>query len=454
MPLITYGTGAYRRNNGNMPEVRLLNMFVEQAPTSETGAVLLSREGLSEHSAPGAGPVTAVFQQDGLFGGDVFTVSGGVLYRGTASIGAVPGSGPVSIDCSDTQIAVTAGTTLKYYDGTTLTSAAFPDGADVRKIIYHDGLWIMVRGDSGRFYWASNLASIDALNFATAESSADNLLDCLVLNDTLFLFGSDSIEPWANTGDAELPYTRIEQRIVERGIYGTGCVRKADNTFLWIGEDGSAYRFNEIPERVSDFGIEERIQASATVSAFAFQYQGHHFFAARLDGGTWAFDLATGQWCEFTTHGRDNFRGQCAATVSGAPLLGDDSVGKVWELSGWSDGGEALERRWTSYFPISGGAITIHNLSVETNVGWTGLLAGQGSDPTMEMRSSRDGGATWDGWRSATMGQQGQYRDRPQWRRCGLFDPPGGMFEHRVTDPVPVRVSSVRVNEPGGGRSR
>jgi hypothetical protein len=52
------------------------------------------------------------------------------------------------------------------------------------------------------------------------------------------------------------------------------------------------------------------------------------------------------------------------------------------------------------------------------------------------------------------IGAQGQYRARPQWRRQGLFDPPGAMFEFRCTDPVDFTVSGVSINEPGGGRSR
>jgi hypothetical protein len=49
---------------------------------------------------------------------------------------------------------------------------------------------------------------------------------------------------------------------------------------------------------------------------------------------------------------------------------------------------------------------------------------------------------------------EGGYRTVPEWRALGMFDFPGALFEFRVTDPVPFRVSAVKVNDPAGGRQR
>jgi hypothetical protein len=48
----------------------------------------------------------------------------------------------------------------------------------------------------------------------------------------------------------------------------------------------------------------------------------------------------------------------------------------------------------------------------------------------------------------------GQYRKRLEWRSLGSFEDPGALFEFRVTDPVPWRISGAYYNEDGGGRSR
>lgn len=134
-------------------------------------------------------------------------------------------------------------------------------------------------------------------------------------------------------------------------------------------------------------------------------------------------------------------------------ILGDDSTGQIWSFEGFLDGSEPLVREFTGAFPVRG-AIHVDNLEVESNSGWTDELAGQGADPVLEMRSSRDGGATWGHYRSASLGRQGEYRTRTRYRALGMFDAPAAVFGFRCSDPVPLRVSSVKVNEAGGGRSR
>jgi hypothetical protein len=70
------------------------------------------------------------------------------------------------------------------------------------------------------------------------------------------------------------------------------------------------------------------------------------------------------------------------------------------------------------------------------------------------MRTSRDAGRTWGAWRPTSLGEQGNYRTRVEWRRCGLFDDPGLLAEFRCADPVPFRVGGVKYNEQSGGRGR
>jgi hypothetical protein len=447
-----YGKGANRKGNGNLPPLELKNMYLEATPANDEGAVLLSRKGLSEHANRGSGPIRGIFQQSGVFSGDQFVLSGSTLYRGATSLGTVAGAGPVSFAASSTELAICAGGTLYRYDPTAtpaFAAVSFPDSASVRKILFHDGLFLAARDGGQRFYFSAVLDADTwgALDFASAERQPDPLLDMAVVNDTLWLFGSSTIEPWANTGDAELPYQRFEQRLITKGMYSTGCVVDIDNTLAWVGNDCIAYRLGDVPERISDHFIEERIAASDAVSCFAYIFEGHSFFCVRLDGETFAFDLATGQWSELSTLGRDNFRGRCAVTVGADTYLGDDETGKVWTLDGWEDGGDELERVFTVAAPLTSRGGPIDSLEVIANTGSTGLLSGQGSDPVIEMRQSRDGGRTWLGWRSEGLGAQGVYDKRVRWNRLGQPKPPGFLAQFRVTDPVPLRISAVTANE-------
>jgi hypothetical protein len=439
-----------------LPRLRLINLYVEQTPAEQEGVVLLSRKGLSSYASVGAGPVSGVFQQPGVFSGDVFCVSGGHLYRGSTDLGAIDGTGAVSFAGTTGELLVTAGAGLWSYNGTNLQAVAFPDSADVTAVTFHDGLFIAARAGGHKYYWSAVLdgRTWGALDFASAESKPDALLDLRVVNDTLWLFGQETIEPWANTGDADAPYQRFEQRIFSKGVKATGCVVSMDQALFFVAHDDMVYALRDGPERISDHGIEEQIAASASVSCFGYIDEGHSFFCVRLDSQTFAYDIATQQWAELQTHGRSNFRAKCATEPGDTAIFGDDEDGTLWTLGGFTDGDDPLERLFTFAVPLDGGTLTADVIGIVANVGWTELLAGQGSDPIAELRMSRNAGATFGNWRSAELGQQGEYETDTRWRRCGTYARPGMLGEIRVTDPVGLRISAVLVNEQGGGRSR
>jgi hypothetical protein len=247
------------------------------------------------------------------------------------------------------------------------------------------------------------------------------------------------------------------ERVVRQGHHSTGCVCSADNGLFFVGSNRSVYRVADVPQRISDHGIEERILASATAKMFTFQHEGHEFVCVRLDDETLAYDCATQQWCEFQTNG-----GQwivfCATMVDGTAYLGHDSNGKIMGWDGWDDLGVDLERRFSAAVQLDQ-PLSIDTLWLWANAGQSTVLSGTGSDPLVEMRRSRDAGITWTDWADAALGNAaiggtGQYRIIPKWRRLGMFDAPGAMFEFRLTDPVPFRLSKVAINDPGGGRSR
>jgi hypothetical protein len=67
----------------------------------------------------------------------------------------------------------------------------------------------------------------------------------------------------------------------------------------------------------------------------------------------------------------------------------------------------------------------------ETGVG---LTSGQGSDPQIMLRYSKDGGKTWSAERTADLGPKGEYRTRVVFREFGQAE--DFVFEIAMTDPV------------------
>ncbi len=456
MPALPIIRSAFRRDNGDQVEGRLVNVFLEASPTDDDGVVMLSRAGLVSNSTPGTtGPVRGLFSKADLFGGDIFSVVGSNVYRGTALLGAIAGTGPVSFatDGLD-EVLVTAGSTMRRYNGTTFVDVVFPDGAGVTAVGFINGLFVATRALSGRFYWSAinDGSSWNALDYATAESSSDNVLDMQVLGDTIWLFGKETVEPWAITGSTTLPFRRIEQRLYNRGIIATGAATEIGGRLYWVGDDARVYTDDLTP--VSDEGIAERIRASTSWVMFSFTYEGHPFICVRLATATYAYSPLTQNWVQFTSYSRTNWRARTAMTKGTVIYLGDDQLNTIWTFGGDTESGSVIERIFSSYLPISGGTLTVHNIGVNANVGRTEALTGVGSEPMLEMRFSRDEGKNWSKWRATSLGVMGQYRRRPRFRRCGTFDAPGALFEFRNTDTGPFRISGLYMNETGGGRGR
>lgn len=457
MPSAAYGAGAYRRNTGNFPPLRLVNMFVEQAKTSEGGIALQSRPGLGVLATNGAGPINGLYSKKGTLSGDVFSISGTTLYRGTASLGSIAsaGSGAASFAGSASELVLTRGGTAYSYNGTNLATITFPDTANVTAVTYIGGLFVFARASTHKFYWSAPLdgRTIDALDFASAEREPDTLLDIRALGDNLWLFGQQSIECWAHTGDdADLPFTRIEQVAPTVGIMATGCAASADNTLFFVGSDRTVYRIAEVPARISDHSIEERILGSDSARMFAFKWEGHEFVAVRLDSETLLYDCATQEWCEFQSSDGQWIVAH-AAMQDKVAYFGHQTTGQLMGWDEWDDLGEELSRIFSAAIPLDK-PVSLDRVHLWANPGQTPLLSGQGSDPVVEMRVSDDAGMTWDDWETTELGAQGAYRTVAEWRGLGMFDFPGALMEFRVTDPVPFRVSAVKVNEPIGGRAR
>lgn len=453
MPSIAYGTGAYRRTHGNLPELKLINMFVEQSATSERQIALLSRQGLATLSTNGSGPINGMFCKKGTFGGDVFTISGSTLYRGATSIGTINGTGPTSWAGSSTELLVTRGSTLYSYNGTDLQAVSFPDGATVRAVCFIGSLFVAVRGDGlfpGRFYWSALLdgRTWDALDYATAEREPDDLLDIAPLGDNIWLIGQQTVEAWSNTGAATLPFARLESVAFDKGGLATGCIVRADNSLLFVGSNRTVYRMADVPTRISDNSIEERILASSTAKVFSFQWEGHEFVCLRLDTETLAYDCATQEWCELQTSG-GQWIVRDACMVDDVPHLGHATTGGIMGFSGWNDLGAALERRFTAAQQLDA-PFSINSVRLWANSGETTVL---GSDPQVEMRFSDDAGRTWSDFEGDSLGPAGDYRAVTEWRALGQFDFPGVVMDFRCSEDCDFRLSAVKINDPGGRRA-
>lgn len=445
---LVYGTSSFERQRGDFPALPVVNLFAENVPT-EPGTTLQARPGLQETGVTlGAGPVRAVYTADGVLSNGLFAVSGNEVYNENVLLGNIGVSGPVSFFGYEDFVFVNAGAEIKGYDGTTFTTVAFPDDADVVKVFGGASRLLAIRGNTGKFYWTDPLGiAIDALDFATAENSPDTLKDGLYIGDRAVLFGAETVEFWPATTDSDLPFAPLPGATFPVGIKGTGMCANFNRTFAWVTN------YNEIcvgnPETIiSEPELQVRIGNSSEVKLWVFYVDDNEYLAVRIDGETWAFGARSQVWTKLESYGEDNWipqtydDGVFGSSVDGRLLRWSEDA---------SDFGNSVTKLFRGWMPLTGDTVNVFNLILRTNPGTTPYLTGDYLEPTVEIRTSMDGGHTWHPWKARSLGKQGAYRTKTIWSSLGLFGYPGLLVEVRVTDPIQFRVSGLAVNEPFGG---
>lgn len=441
---------------------RLLNLYPEQ--TSEGNRVLYGTPGLQEWLQVGTGPIRGFI----VAGTALYVVSGNGAYKvdgqkTITSLGAVAGSGPVSMASNGVQVFIASG--LPSYLITlgtgAMTQITDPDFPGASSVAFVDGFFVFVEPSSARF-WATGSydgGAIDPLSFATAEYTPDQLVALLVDHREIWLFGSGSIEVWFNSGGSGFPFERIAGAVIDQGCAAPLSIARADNSVFWLGNDadgsGIVWRANGYsPQRVSTHDLEHKLSSYGNIAnaeAWTYQQDGHIFYVLNFptQDVTWCYDIATGVWHERASYSSGDqslhrHRGRCHAAFSGLNLVGDYASNQIHILSldAFKENSELIVRELISPHIRSGKRAFYPEAEVRMESG-VGLQSGQGADPQIMLQMSDDGGRTWgsEHWRS--FGRVGQHLHRVVWRRLGSSFT--RTFRLRITDPVPVVLITARV---------
>jgi hypothetical protein len=284
----------------------------------------------------------------------------------------------------------------------------------------------------------------------------------------VWLFGTNSVEVWYNSGAAAFPLQRIQGAFNEIGCAATFSVAKLDNALFWLGADargkGIVYRANGYTGvRVSTHAVEWQIQQYpniADATAYTYQQDGHAFYVLSFPSAnaTWVYDVATQAWHERAGFNDGAFTRQRASMqmfFSDETIVGDYQNGKLYayDLALYADDDQT--QRWLrSWRALPTGQnnlkrVANHTLQLDCESG-VGLNDGQGSDPQVMMRFSDDGGHTWSRERWSSMGAIGEYGKRVFWRRLGMTQKiRDRVYEISGTDPVPIYIMGAELIASG-----
>lgn len=513
----------------NAADNRMVNLYPEIIPEGGKDAAYLQRcPGYTLRGTVGTGPIRGLY----TLGSYLYVVSGNELYRlendffqetqgflllesgsfilleddslielevQSSFIGAITGTGPVSMADNGTQIFIAANPDGYIYNADTTAFAQItdPDFPGAVTVGYLDGYFVFNEPNSQRV-WVTQLLdglSIDPLDFASAEGSPDGLVSIIIDHREAWLFGTNSVEVWYNAGEADFPLSRIQGAFNEIGCLAPYSVAKMDNSVFWLGADargqGIVYRAQGYQGvRISTHAVEYAIQQYDDLSdavGYTYQQDGHAFYVLNFTNAniTWVYDAATGAWHERAAFRRGNFerhRGNCHTRFDNEPVIGDYQNGNIYafSLDVYSDNG-AVQKWLRSWRALPTGTNTLkrtthHSLQIdmETGIGLSGFglqdyqyLGAQTGDildtendediildytvtvgavPQLMMRFSDDGGHTWSEIRQTSMGRIGRYGTRATFRRLGtttrLRD---RVYEISGTDPVKIAINGAEL---------
>jgi hypothetical protein len=355
---------AYVARSINAADNRMVNLFPEVIPEGGKEAAFLNRApGLNFLQTVGTGPIRALWAHQ-TNGSDFYVVSGNQFYKLTGLnatptlLGAVAGTGPVSIADNGTQIFLAANGPSYIYNEATNVFAQItdPDFAGAVTVAYLDGYFVFNQPDS-QIIWVSQLldgTSVDPLDFASAEGSPDCVVGLIADHRELWVFGTDSVEVWYNSGAADFPLTRIQGAFNEIGCVSAYTIAKMDNGLFWLGTDargqGIVYRANGYTGvRISTHAIEYAIAQYGNISdaiAYTYQQEGHAFYVLTFPSGnaTWVYDVATQAWHERAGFDDGEFmrhRSNCQCNFGGNIIVGDFANGNIYtfDLDVYADNG-------------------------------------------------------------------------------------------------------------------
>jgi len=452
MQVNLFGTATAAKSK-NVTSQRRVNLYAEvPANPDRSPFTLYPTPGLTLFADLSGNPIRGMYSR----GSSMFCVQQGTLYE-VSSSGTINNRGTLStvtgtVCMSDNgaQLFIVDGVAAYTYTYATTTFAVvadadFPNGATT--CTYSDRLFIVEKAGGQRFYLSGidDGQSWDSNDFASADSNPDDLVRVYADHGELIPFGTYTTEFWGWNGATDFPYQRLTA--IEWGLAAKWSVTKFSSSLMFLGRN----RLGNVqvvllngytPQAVSTPEIDTIINGydvTSDATAFSYMLNGHAFYEITFPdaGKTWLYDGTSGVWSEVQSDG-GRHRAQFAAQIENAMYVSDYQSGKLYLLdpSTYTENGAYITRSVTTRHVWQGGDfLSVASLWVDMETG-VGLASGQGSDPQVMLRVSRDGGHSWSNTLSAALGKVGEYARRVLWRRLGRSR--DFTFELSVSDPVKV----------------
>lgn len=313
----------------------------------------------------------------------------------------------------------------------------------------------------------------DPTQFALRAAAPDNWVAMLVNAPDVILLGSVSGDVWFDAGNFPFPLAPRPGATFPYGCAATFSLAAAGDSVLWLSQNedgiGPVVRMRGYtPQPISTYALDTAIAGYARTSriddaeALTYQKAGHTFYVLRFPAAkaTWVYDLKTGQWHErgkwvSTANSYDVWNPRVITYAFGKHLTGNVTNGILAEMDETIgtelDGTAIVRKRIPPALAVEdGGRIFVDRFELGIEPG-VGVQIGQGSDPQVMLRISRNFAKTWGNELMRSFGAIGDYDKRVFWNRLGS-SPVSWVPEITISEPVPVRIVSASIEGRGFGQ--
>jgi len=437
--------GAYEGRSSNVSPETCINLFYEKGVSGESivgtaGAVSLVIPTFAEVRGGIAYNELAYFVIGNTF--YEVTSAGTATSRGTLNTS----SGRVSMahngvrPGANQQIMVVDGQDGWIFDNaaTTFTQITDTDFVSADQVVFIDGYFVFNQaGTSDRFWLTAQYdgTAVDPSDFATAEGWPDEIVALVADNRELFIFGTETLEVWYNSGDTDNTFQRFQGGFKQHGCVAPFSPARFDNSVVWLSRndrgDGLIATLGEgyQPRIISTPELNYQISTYKNLDqafAYSYQHEGHEFYVITFPGNhaTWAYDASTQQWHrrahniagEFPSRERYNTH----VFAFGEHLFGDYLDGTIYKLDGTIGtflGGRVERERTTMSVSDEENRLRLSSLQLDMEEG-----IGDGNtanDDEFWLSYSKDGGHTYSTETFRSAGEGGDWARRVIWRRLG-----------------------------------
>jgi hypothetical protein len=394
------------------------------------------------------------------------TISVGSASYSTVSVGTIAGDSDVYMADNGTQLCIVAIPDLvtagKSYIFTTspdtlteITDVNFDGPAS--SVIFVDGYFIFHKSDGKKFFNSplnNGLTGYDPLDFNVAEADPDQIRGLGVLNSQLYVLGSETTQVFRNVGRAPSPFSPVVGATIDLGVFAPRSIVRFSGGLAFVGggvdESPAVWLISGGQRRkLSTIAIENELSKLSVdivlteVSAWVYAESGAYMMGILTPTTCFVYDITNDRWHERQSIvGTDlgAYRVSHIVTAYGETIVGDNQSGNIGILSEdeYLEYEVLVPRIITSRpFDNSGNALNVasieavieagiglsNDVRVKTGVNASGspVYSNGGSDPKITLSWSDDGGRTFEGFISRSMGKIGEYTQRPTWNRLGRF---------------------------------